>query len=206
MSLTPAEATDLVDYRHLVEALYTSVRAAPPSEAAWREWCENRDQLFRSHPQSPIPPARRTRFGGLPYFPYDTTWRLSAEVQATAGEFVDVTHSGTGSTGFLPIGVASLQRGKETFPLTVYWLTGYGGGIFVPFRDATSGTDTYGGGRYLLDTVKGADLGRVGIEVVFDFNYAYHPSCVYDPQWSCPLSPRDNHVGLPITAGERLEP
>jgi hypothetical protein len=86
----------------------------------------------------------------------------------------------------------------------VYWLAGYGGGVFIPFRDATSGTATYGGGRYLWDSVKGADLGSVGDELVLDFNYAYHPSCTYDPQWSCPLAPRDNWLDIPIEAGERL--
>jgi uncharacterized protein (DUF1684 family) len=76
--------------------------------------------------------------------------------------------------------------------------------VFLPFRDATSGTTSYGGGRYLWDSVKGADLGSADEELVLDFNYAYHPSCVYDPRWSCPLAPRDNWLGIPVEAGERL--
>jgi uncharacterized protein (DUF1684 family) len=88
--------------------------------------------------------------------------------------------------------------------LPVFWLTGYGGGIFLPFRDATSGAATYGGGRYLWDSVKGADLGSRGDELVLDFNYAYHPSCVYDPAWSCPLAPRDSWLAVAVEAGERL--
>ena len=73
--------------------------------------------------------------------------------------------------------------------LAVYWLEGYGGGLWLPFADATSGASTYGGGRYLYDTIKGADLGVSERAIVLDFNYAYNPSCAYDERWSCPLSP-----------------
>ena len=78
--------------------------------------------------------------------------------------------------------------------------------MFVPFKDATSGHETYGGGRYLLDTIKSADLGSDAATgtVVLDFNFAYHPSCTYDPQWVCPLAPPDSRLALPIRAGERL--
>jgi uncharacterized protein (DUF1684 family) len=88
--------------------------------------------------------------------------------------------------------------------LEAYWIDVYGGGIFIPFRDGTSGSETYGAGRYLLDTVKGADLGGDEDRLVLDFNYAYHPSCVYDPIWSCPLAPRANWLAAPIRSGERL--
>jgi len=88
--------------------------------------------------------------------------------------------------------------------LSVFWLNEYGGGIFIPFRDATSGRETYGGGRYLWDSAKGADLGSEDDELVLDFNYAYHPSCVYDPIWSCPLAPQENWLPVPINGGERL--
>ena len=73
--------------------------------------------------------------------------------------------------------------------LDVWWLGSYGNGIFVPLRDATAGTTTYGAGRYLLDTVKGADLGREGDAWVLDLNFSYNPSCAYDPDWACPLAP-----------------
>ena len=76
----------------------------------------------------------------------------------------------------------------ERLSLEVHWLTGYGGGVFLPFRDATSGKETYGGGRYVLDTVKGADLGEQDARLVLDFNFAYNPSCCYDPRWVCPLA------------------
>jgi uncharacterized protein (DUF1684 family) len=91
--------------------------------------------------------------------------------------------------------------------LAVYWLEGYGGGLFLPFRDALAGRETYGGGRYLLDTVKGADLGTGDDgRLVLDFNYAYNPSCAYDPRWSCPLAPSENRMRIAVEAGERMAP
>ena len=90
--------------------------------------------------------------------------------------------------------------------LALHWLEGYGGGLFLSFRDATSGRETYGACRYLLDTVKGADLGIDGERLVLDFNFAYQPSCSYDPAWACPLAPPDNRLAVPVLAGERLGP
>ena len=87
--------------------------------------------------------------------------------------------------------------------LALYWLDGYGGGVFLPFADATRGDATYGGGRYLLDTVKGADLGEADGRLVLDFNFAYNPSCSYDPRWVCPLSPPENRLDVAVRAGER---
>ena len=74
----------------------------------------------------------------------------------------------------------------------------------MPFRDATAGTSSYGAGRYLLDTAKGADLGVDGNRLVLDFNFAYHPSCRYDARWQCPLAPPENIVSAAIEAGEKL--
>jgi hypothetical protein len=86
--------------------------------------------------------------------------------------------------------------------LGAYWLDGYAGGLFVPFADSTSGSQTYGGGRYALDTAKGADLGGAGDRVVLDFNFSYAPSCAHDARWRCPLAPAANRLGIPVLAGE----
>jgi uncharacterized protein (DUF1684 family) len=90
--------------------------------------------------------------------------------------------------------------------LGVYWMSGYAGGLFVPFRDATNGHETYGAGRYLLDSAKSADLGPGAApnSLVLDFNFAFHPACAFDPQWSCPLAPPVNILDLRVEAGERL--
>ena len=117
---------------------------------------------------------------------------------------MQIGHSGEGATTFRPFGVARIRRQSVDLELVLYWLTGYGGGVFLPFRDGTSGTDTYGGGRYLLDTVKGADLGHTDDMVVLDFNYAYQTSCVKDDRWSCPLAPPENWMSVDVRAGERL--
>ncbi|MDH5246403.1 MAG: DUF1684 domain-containing protein, partial [Betaproteobacteria bacterium] len=75
---------------------------------------------------------------------------------------------------------------------------------WLPFSDATGGSETYGGGRYLYDTIKGADLGIDGSAIVLDFNFAYNPSCAYDARWSCPLSPSENRLPYAVPAGERM--
>lgn len=79
---------------------------------------------------------------------------------------------------------------------------GYGGGLFPPFRDATNGKDTYGGERYILDTIKGADQGLEGGKLVLDFNYAFNLSCAYNANWHCPLAPPENCLSMPRRAGE----
>ena len=90
--------------------------------------------------------------------------------------------------------------------LTIYWMAGYAGGLFLPFRDTTNGTTTYGAGRYLLDAAKSADLGGSADRgtLILDFNFAYHPSCAFDPRWSCPLAPPENRLDVAVEAGERL--
>ena len=88
----------------------------------------------------------------------------------------------------------------------MYWLRGYSGGLFIPFRDATNGTATYGAGRYLVDAAKSADLGADPTtgELIIDANFAYQPSCAFDPRWACPLAPPENRLDTAVEAGERL--
>ena len=86
----------------------------------------------------------------------------------------------------------------------VWWLQQYAGGLFLPLRDGTAGETSYGGGRYVLDTAKGADLGGTASTLVIDLNFLYHPSCRYNSQWQCPLAPAANIIAAPVHAGERL--
>jgi uncharacterized protein (DUF1684 family) len=101
-------------------------------------------------------------------------------------------------------GRAKFTYHEVALALELYWLDGYGGGLFLPFADRTSGGETYGAGRYLLDTVKGADLGHGQDGLILDFNFAYQPSCSYDPRWLCPLAPPANRLSIAVRAGERL--
>ena len=200
----PIDTLDLLDYRRIVSDIYADVRAGGPGAPTWSRWRGDRNGLFATHPQSPLSPDAQERFAGLPFFPYDPAWRLTAVAIPAETTEVEMAHSGDGATPFRRFARVELDTPGGPAALTLYWLNSYGGGVFLPFRDATSGTDTYGGGRYLLDTVKGADLGHEGAEVILDFNYAYHPSCVHDDRWSCPLAPRENWLDVEVRAGERL--
>jgi uncharacterized protein (DUF1684 family) len=200
----PTATLSLLDYRRRVQAIYAAVRAEPDPELGWHRWRAARDELFARHPQSPLDEDQRDTFAGLEYYPYEPRWRVLADVEPSAQEQIGVGHSAGESTTFRRFGVARfLSPDGAELELSLYWLTGYGGGVFLPFRDATSGPETYGGGRYLLDTAKGADLGSAGERLILDFNYAYHPSCVHHARWSCPLAPRENWLGVAIEAGER---
>ena len=195
---------ELLDWKRRVFALYAEVRASADPEAAWRFWRERRDELFRTHPQSPLPEEERVAFTRLDYFDYDPTFRVSAVLRDLDAPLLPIDASGGGTLTFRPFATASFELHGEPHALELYWLEGYGGGVFLPFRDATSGSETYGGGRYILDTVKGADLGGGKDSLVLDFNFAYNPSCSYDPGWVCPLSPPANRLPLRIAAGERF--
>ncbi len=195
---------DLADFRRRVADLYAAVRAAGDPETAWASWREGRDRLFATHPQSPIPEPGRAAFSGSPFAPYDPGWRLTGTVEPADEEGVLIDHSDTGSTRFVKVGTIHPVHDGDPITLDLYWLDSYGGGLFLPFRDRSNGDTTYGGGRYLLDAAKGADLGGSGDELVLDFNFSYHPSCVWDAQWSCPLSPPANTLAVAVTAGELL--
>src|SRR5262249_55222883 len=161
--------------------LYAEVRALPPQEG-WTLWRSTRDRLFAAHPQSPLQAAERAAFRELPFYPYDPGLRLLADVEPAEPEQVEIA-SLHEPVPFERFGTARSDVAGQACSLDLYWLEAYGGGLFLPFADATSGNETYGAGRYLLDTVKGADLGMDGAQLVLDFNFAYNPSCAYDPRW-----------------------
>jgi uncharacterized protein (DUF1684 family) len=203
MSPTPLSALTLVEWRTQVADLYAAVRAAPDPATGHRRWREGRDELFAHHPQSPTAGAPDLRRSGVSYWPYDPALRFRLPVEEAEPEERRVDG---GDDGWL-----TMRRiGRVTLPepmcesLDVWWLQQYGGGIFVPLRDATAGDGSYGGGRYLLDTTKGAWLGGDDENLVLDLNFAYHPSCRYDDRWRCPLAPDGNTLAARVEAGERL--
>jgi uncharacterized protein (DUF1684 family) len=197
------ELLDLLDWKRRICELYADVRAADDPERAWERWRSVRDELFRSHPQSPLGEAARDGFTGLEYFPYAPAARVVAAVERREPESLEIAGSAGSIVRFTRFAAARFELGGEACELQLYWLDGYGGGVFLPFADATSGRETYGAGRYLLDTVKGSDLGGGAETLVLDFNFAYNPSCSYDPRWACPLAPRANRLPFRVEAGER---
>ena len=204
MTLPAGDPLDLVDWRSRVAELYAGVRAASDPRAAWERWRGARDHLFATHPQSPLPAKDRTRFRGLSYFEHDPAARVLADVVPTPPEPIRIGGSAGQTFGATRFAVASFKLSGAETRLELHWLEGYGGGLFLSFRDPTAGSESYGAGRYLLDTVKGADLGARDGRLVLDFNFAYNPSCAYDPRWACPLAPAANRVATPIRAGERM--
>ena len=211
----PADYLDLYDYRRRVFALYRerneALRSGGDPVAVWERFREERDELFAHHPQSALDGEQRTRFRGLSYFPYNP----AACVEATVSADVESQQLLVGTSGeeAMPMRrVASVHfvlEGQRAL-LSLYWIDVYGGGLFLPFRDGTAPRETYGGGRYLFDTVKGNDFlsldGQEGgtRRILLDFNYAYNPSCAYDYRWVCPLAPPENRLTLRIQAGERV--
>jgi uncharacterized protein (DUF1684 family) len=188
----------LVDWRRRVAQLYADVRANPDPRAAHAHWVSTRDALLREHPESPVPADRRATFRGVPMAAYDPAFRFDVVVDPGVEPVEWAVQTGTdGVVRFRRIGRAGVPAVGE---LDVWWLLGYGGGMFIPVRD--SALQTYGGGRYLIDTVKGADLGGDGDRLVLDMNFAYNPSCAYDPAWACPLAPAGNTVAVPLPVGE----
>jgi uncharacterized protein len=184
---------DLADWRERVARLYVS-------DVDLDGFRAERDRLFADHPQSPVP--RGTDFTGLRYFPANPAAIVDAPVREASGTLDIDTGGPDGVVHYRRVGIAETPFG----PLTLWWIEAYGGGLFVPVRDGTSTHETYGGGRYLTDTIKGTHgrgLVRLNESTVrLDFNYAYNPSCAYDDQWACPLAPPENRVPARIDAGE----
>ncbi len=191
----------LLEWRRTVAAAYNNARAAADPSAGWQGWRDTRDRLFREHPASPLSPAARIGFAGLPYAAYDPAVRFSAQVRPAEPAHIEVP---TGTDGVVPFDRIGLVVLPGLGSLDVWWLGSYGGGVFIPVKDGSAGHATYGGGRYLLDTVKGADLGGTDSELMIDLNFAYHPSCAYDPAWACPLAPPGNVLAATVHAGELL--
>jgi uncharacterized protein (DUF1684 family) len=198
---TAATAWGVLDWRRRTADLYRAVRSAPDPRDGHAVWVAGRDAMLTTHPASPVPADERERYRGADVAPYDPAYRFTVPVAAPpSGAAREVP---TGTDGVVRFELAGRVDLPGLGSLDVWWLTGYGGGIFVPLRDATSGSTTYGGGRYLLDTVKGADLGGGAGALVVDLNFAYQPSCAYDPAWACPLPGPGSTLTTPVPVGER---
>ena len=203
---TTLGALQVADWRRRVFGLYAGVRqlSAHDPAAGHELWRSGRDDLFAGHPSSPLMPDDRSAFTGLPVAAYDPDWRFEVEVhRAEQPHRIQVD---TGTDGTVPFDLVGTVRLPYLGAIDLWRLASYGGGLFLPVKDGLSGKPggTYGGGRYLLDTIKGADLGPGADDdtLVLDFNFAYNPSCAYDPMWACPLPQAGNVVAVEVPVGE----
>jgi hypothetical protein len=218
---------ELADWRRSIGSLYAEVRrlAADDPAAALAHWRSARETLYREHPQSPVPASERPAFRAR-HFDHEPSFRFEVEVEEPATEggtgppglgglgalgglgglSIELPVSVGGAMAFRRIGSVNVPFAQGNRRLELYWMAGYAGGLFLPFRDATNGTETYGAGRYLLDAAKSADLGPgTGPgSLVLDFNFAFQPSCAFDPKYACPLAPPANRLDIAVRAGERI--
>ncbi len=196
---------DLLDYRHKIFELYRDIRAAGADPAGRDQLQQVKDEIFRIHPQSALNDEQKAAFTGLHYYNYDPAYRVTAQVDLNVEpETLTIELEGDGRFSYRRFGQVTFTLPTGTGSLSLFWINGYGGGIFLPFGDATNRQTTYGAGRYLYDTIKGADLGATLDSLVLDFNYAYNPSCAYNERWVCPLAPRENRLSFPIPVGEKV--
>ena len=191
----------LIDWRSEMAALYHKVSESRSLADIWPFFVAERKRLYATHAQSPL---RENK--SISFFDYDSS--LSMEVSLTPVED-NVSHAlDGGNDGLINMQAIALtsglapQFGKE---LTLYQLNQYGGGLFLPFRDETNQSLSYGGGRYLIDTAKSAWLGRNENRLRLDFNFAYFPSCAHNDKFICPLSPPENKLSVAIAAGEKWD-
>ena len=195
----------LLDWRRRIAQLYGQVRVEADPQSAWRHWRRTRDALFKRHQQSPLEPKQQRGFEALPFFPYDGSLRMQVGLLPIAKPTPEIEMD-LGADATLRMRAWARTDGlKNKFgrELTVFWITGHGGGVFLPFADPTNNHETYGGGRYILDLIKGADLGSDGTgKLILDFNFAYNPSCCYSARYVCPLAPLMNRLSVSVRAGE----
>ena len=164
---------------------------------------QRKDADFKApdNPYSPVPLADRAAFPGIPYYPVQPEFRVPAsltEVRSNSSVVIALTNSAHQIEQKVKVGTLTFTVGGKSYSLSAFAEDGDVRRLWVPFRDLTSGIETYGGGRYL-------DLERTATGVYdLDFNREYHPSCVYDVSWVCPYPPSENRLPVAIRAGERL--
>jgi len=162
-----------------------------------------KDSYFRTNRDSPIPEAERATFPGLVYYPIDPTYHMPASLTqepSATPVIIELQMSQNDREKMRRVGTLTFTLGEATYKLTVFTeLTDRAlDHLFLPFADLTSGAETYKGGRFLNLTRTATGLYDL------DFNRAYHPFCVYNVNWDCPVPPKENHLPVAIRAGERL--
>jgi len=202
---SPEDPLSLADWRKQVAHLYYRIREGNGTQETWKMYLDFRAKMFLEHVQSPLDDEQKSSFKGLEFFEWNPNYRVVAKLIPAPKETFKVALPRDGDFTYSRIGKLQFTLLEQEIELGLYWVNGYGGGLFLPFRDKTCSKETYGGGRYLLDTIKGADIGGdfTKNEVILDFNYSYNPSCAYNSRYTCPLSPLENKISVSIEAGEK---
>ena len=204
---------DLYDYRRRVSEHYhqrnAALHANEDAQAVLTRFRQERDTLFSTHPQSALDKEQKRTFQGIRYFPYNPdmvfTIPIDTDIEPRKQE---VVMNATETMMTTTVGCISFTVAQQLVTLSLYWLDIYGGGLFLPFRDTTCPQESYGGGRYLFDTIKGSNFLSTTkedgqMQITLDFNYTYNPSCAYNDAWTCPLAPVENRLKVAIPAGEK---
>ncbi len=159
----------------------------------------NKDEFFKTNPHSPLHEDQKLTFDHLDYFPENEAlaFRVRIDEDAISHDPLTLATTTGAEQEFIPAGLIHLQIDSQEISLIIFREAGRGR-YFLPFQDATSGTETYHVGRY-LDPQESPD----GL-VTVDFNYAYNPYCAYNDDWTCPIPPPENVLDIPVRAGEKV--
>ena len=168
-------------------------------QKAAEEWRKEKDKYFMYDFDSPIPHETRHEFKGLLYYPYNSKFRVRAKMRTVkSDEIIQMVTSKDTNQPYRKFGYLEFSFDGKQNKLAAYkraWVHADDPHLFIPFRDATSGKETYGAGRYI-------DM-KESEQYVIDFNTAYNPFCVYNENYSCPIPPKENWLAVEIKAGEK---
>ena len=199
----------LINWRREIFSIYDEVRSEEDGILAWNKWKDKREKLFKFHPESPtFDPKKQSGFNDVPVlYSYNQKFSLFSKFELISNsEIIQLNTDENSITRLKPFIKTTNLRDFLGIELTVFKIEGYGGGLFLPFTDTgcKSGGAHYEGGRYLIDTVKGADLGELKTdELRLDFNFSYNPSCSYNSKWTCPILKNFNRISILVDAGEK---
>ncbi len=166
------------------------------------EWRKERDAFFRNHQRSPLLPQDKKIFKGMKYYPFDSQYFFSGQIERYILHINNpkyyatfLTNKGT-SKRYIRYGKFQFRLGGKDYPIEIYKSI-LSDMLFVPFKDKTNGKETYEGGRYIDAEI------LPDYKMVLDFNEAYNPSCAYNENFVCALPPRENMLNIEIRAGEK---
>ncbi len=201
----------LTDWRRTISQAYKEIREVnqDPQQLhkQWFKFRATKDKLYWHHPMTPLMKAQQENIWSTPFYDYDPGYSVWGTFNTNVETYTLETElAADGKFSYTRVAEIAFELKGKPLKLNMYWIDGYGGALYLPFGDLTNGKTTYGGGRYLYDAIKGADLGSRGDQILLDFNFAYNPSCAYNHLWSCPLPPAENKLSIGIEAGEKSFP